>query len=132
MILQIIMKDDEDKGSPFRDGANLFPTPAPLPAGRGMSEGQGEGLRKNRQISGSPSGVPSPVLSFPPNIKLCNNTTQVIARVKLRRVAIIVSLRATKIAYPNGHASSRSFVCVSLRSGRGAPRNDYKTNRRNP
>ena len=50
--LGCLFQDDEDKGSPSQDGVN----PGEVMPG------------ENRQISGSPSGAPSPVLSFPPNI----------------------------------------------------------------
>ena len=64
-------RDDEDKGSPSQDGANL--TLTLILSDREMA---GRGKRKNRQISGSPSGAPSPVLSFPPKKKSCNEHCQ--------------------------------------------------------
>jgi hypothetical protein len=71
-------KVDEDKGSPLQDGVN----PGEVLPG------------ENRQFSGSPSGVPSPVLSFPPNRKTCNNTARATLRIKLQGMAFNLSLRA--------------------------------------
>jgi len=56
-------KDDEGKGSPSQDGANYQAFTSPSRRGRVRQE--------NRQISGSPSGAPSPVSSFPPKKKSC-------------------------------------------------------------
>ena len=61
-------KDDEDKGSPSQDGANLrggFDT--------GFRPAQPSG-RKNRMFSGSPSGVPITRFIFPSENQFCNNT----------------------------------------------------------
>jgi len=65
-----MMQDDEEEGSSSRDGVNL----ATLVAG------------KNRKISGSPPGVPSPdPLSL--RIKLCHNAALETVQTKQQRMA---------------------------------------------
>ena len=74
-------RDDEDKGSPLQDGANLT-----LTLIFSHWERAGRGQRKNRQISGSPSGVPSPVSSFPPKKKSCSEYCREIWQAKLQEM----------------------------------------------
>jgi len=49
-----LFQDDEDKGSPSRDGVNCF-------SGFHMAIACSNHQNENRQVSGSPSGAPSPV-----------------------------------------------------------------------
>jgi len=75
MDFGLIPKVDEDKGSPLRNGVNL-PQPCPPPKGEDARRG-----RKNRTISGSPSGRPYPSF-FPSKKNFAYNNTRVIARSK--------------------------------------------------
>src|SRR5215217_464878 len=76
--------------------------PLPSPVGE---EGEGwERVRlENRQISGSPSGVPSPVYSFPPKKQPCDNARRAIARTKKQGLANTGVIASAESAWQSPH-----------------------------
>src|SRR6266436_2948155 len=108
------MKDDEDKGSPSQDGANLALT-QPCPSGRGMSEGQVRGKKKST-VQRKPFGCTSTRFIFPSENQFCNNAARVIVRIKLQRMAFNLSLRAPSLKW-------RVCVAISCKQ-RLLPRNE--------